>query len=99
NTLMLANYGTDSLNTNYGGNVFLDYNNYANEYGNTIGQGIHNNLIVNDLVISWQFWHNANLDFRCIYRKLDSEENTNDTNSLYFSIGVRLNEVLKQYLF
>lgn len=99
NTLMLANYGTDSLNTNYGGNVFLDYNNYANEYGNTIGQGIHNNLLVNDLVISWQFWHNANLDFRCIYRKPDSEENTNDTNSLYFSIGVRLNEVLKQYLF
>ncbi len=99
NTLMLANYGTDSLNTNYGGNVFLNYNTYANEYGNFIGQGINNNLIVNDLVISWQFWHNANLDLRCIYRKLDSDDNTNDSNTLYFSIGVRLNEVLKQYMF
>lgn len=99
NTLLMANYGTDPMGENYGGNVFLDYNTYSNEYGNFTGQGIHNQLLLNDLVVSWQFWHNANLDFRCIYRDLQVSASGQNTNELFFSIGVRLNEVLKQYLY
>ena len=99
NTSMLAFYGSDSTGTNYGGDIFKDYNTYENEYGNVIGQGVYNTLLLNDLVVSWQFWHNANIDFRCTYRKLDSEDITLNSNELFFSVGVRLNEVLKQYLF
>lgn len=99
NTLLMANYGTDPTGENYGGNVFLDYNIYSNEYGNFTGQGINNQLLMNDLVVSWQFWHNANLDFRCIYRDLQVSASGQNTNELFFSIGVRLNEVLKQYLY
>lgn len=99
NTLLMANYGTDPMGENYGGNIFLDYNTYSNEYGNFTGQGIHNQLLLNDLVVSWQFWHNANLDFRCVYRDLQVSASGQNTNELFFSIGVRLNEVLKQYLY
>lgn len=99
NTLMLANFGSDSSGTNFGGNIFNDYNTYENAYGNFVGQGIGNRLLLNDLLVSWQFWHNAHIDVRCTYRKLDSDENLNDTNELFFSIGVRLNEVLKRFYF
>ena len=99
NTLLMANYGTDPTGENYGGNVFLDYNTYSNEYGNFIGQGINNQLLMNDLVVSWQFWHNASLDFRCIYRDLQVSASGQNANELFFSVGVRLNEVLKQYLY
>ncbi|HRH53266.1 MAG TPA: hypothetical protein PLN38_08075, partial [Chitinophagales bacterium] len=99
NRLLMANYGTDPAGENYGGNVFLDYNTYSNEYGNFTGQGINNQLLMNDLVVSWQFWHNASLDFRCIYRDLQVSASGQNANELFFSVGVRLNEVLKQYLY
>lgn len=99
NTFMLAQYGTDSAGTNFGGNIFNDYNTYQSAYGNFIGQGIANKLLLNDVVVSWQFWHNAYLDLRCTYRKLDSDVDVDDSNELFFSIGVRLNEVLKNFYF
>lgn len=99
NTTMLATKGTDTSGVNYGGNIFLDYNTYASEYGNTLAQGVQEKVFLNDLMLSWYFWHNTSIDLRCIYRKADSEIDTHDTNELFYSIGIRMNEVPKWNLF
>lgn len=98
-TFILANFGCDSAGVNYGGNIFNDYNTYASAYNNVIGQGVANNLLLNDTRVSWQFWHNAYIDLHCIYRQLDNALLPENTNELFFSIGVRLNEVIQSLYF
>lgn len=99
NRLMLATRGTDTAGLNYGGNIFLDYNTYVNAYGNTVAQGIQEDILLNDLTISYYFWHNTSIDLRCIYRNADSELDANDRTELFFSVGIRMNEMLRRNLF
>lgn len=96
---MFAVRGSDSANINYGGNIFLDYNTYAQAYGNTLAQGVRETIMMQDIMASYYFWHNTSIDLRCIYRKLDSEIDLRDTNMLYFSIGIRMHEVPRWNLF
>lgn len=96
---MLATKGTDTAGINYGGNIFLDYNTYASAYGNTIAQGVQEKILLNDCMLSWYFWHNTSIDLRLIYRTVDSPLEVNNRNELYYSIGIRMNEVPKWNLF
>ncbi|MBC8045612.1 MAG: hypothetical protein H7Y00_02330 [Fimbriimonadaceae bacterium] len=91
-----AVYGSDTSDSNWGSNIFSNYNTYEQEYDNTIAQGIKNNLLLNDFVISWQFWHNMFLEGRCIYRKNDAALNQFDIDELYFGIGIRINAVMSR---
>ena len=99
NKLILSTFGSDTLNSNWGSNIFLDYNTYENVYGNFTGQGVKNTLLLNDLILSFQFWHNVFIDTRITYRKLNNEIDDYDTDEFYFSVGVRMNEVLKYFYF
>ena len=99
NNLILSAFGSDTLNSNWGSNIFLDYNTYENAYGNFTGQGVKNTLLLNDLILSFQFWHNVFIDTRITYRKLNNEIDVYDSNEFYFSVGVRMNEVLKYFYF
>lgn len=94
NCNIIANqYGADTAGTNWGGNIFKNYTTYEQEYGNVTGQGVSTILFMNDLSISWMFWHNAFIDFRYIFRKVESEWDPYDTKETFFSIGLRLNAV------
>ena len=99
NNLILSAFGSDTLTSNWGSNIFLDYNTYENVYGNFIGQGVKNTLLLNDLILSFQFWHNVFIDTRITYRKLNNEIDPFDRDEFYFSVGVRMNEVLKYFYF
>lgn len=98
NQLVMSMFGSDTSGSNFGGNPFLDYNTYENEYGNKIGQGIQNNLLLNDFTASWQFWPNVFIDGRFIYRKLSSSI-ADDQTETYFSIGIRMNDILRRNYF
>ncbi|MBP9189444.1 MAG: hypothetical protein KBF51_07880 [Chitinophagales bacterium] len=93
NNMIINIFGADTMGTNWGGNIFKNYTTYEMEYGNTTGQGASTQLFMNDLMVSWMFWHNAFIDFRYIYRKVESEWNPYDTKETFFSIGLRLNAV------
>ncbi len=99
NNLIISTFGSDTSSSNWGGNIFLDYNTYEQAYGNSTGQGVKNSLIINDLIISYQFWHNVSIDARVTYRNLDNAIDIYDRNELFFSVGVRMNEVLKYFYF
>ncbi|MFN0274419.1 MAG: hypothetical protein ACKVPJ_01640, partial [Chitinophagales bacterium] len=96
NTFINAVYGSDTAGSNWGGNIFANYLDYEQEYENHTGQGIKNSLLLNDLVISWQFWHNVFLEGRCIYRKNDAVLNQFDTDELFIGVGVRMNAGMRK---
>lgn len=99
NNLIVNIYGADTLGSNWGNDIFLNYTSYENEYGNTTGQGVRTTLLLNDLLVSWMFWHNTFIDLRFIYRKLDSEWNPYDVQETFFSIGIRLNAAGEKFYF
>jgi hypothetical protein len=51
--LMLATQGRDSLNTNYGGDVFKDYNTRVKEFGVDLFQGIKTTTLFGDIKIGY----------------------------------------------
>jgi hypothetical protein len=51
--LMLATQGRDSVNTNYGSDVFKDYNTRASEFGVNLFQGIKTNTLFGDIKIGY----------------------------------------------
>jgi len=75
--MILAGYGTDSLNSNFGKNILLDNKTRTNgtsdpDFGNTTGQGIDNDLLFFDLAISYQFKQNVFLDLQQTFRQVDN---------------------------
>jgi hypothetical protein len=89
-TAIMYNRGLDSstLSNTNGGNILRDYNNRIKETGNTIGQGISNQVIFLQLLTTYQPWHNLNIDLRLINRATKSPIVTNE---LIATIGLRLN--------
>jgi hypothetical protein len=85
-----ARYGldpTDSLN--YGGNLFKSYENYVNEYGNFIGQGITTNLTYLDAKVAYLInpKYNLRLELGGAFRQEKNDLWTNKTTIL--NIGLR----------
>ncbi len=87
----LAEYGTDVNGGNWGGNIMADLQKASQEYGNTTGQGAKTQLLLADLMVSWQFRHNAFLDCKLTHRNQNSENDAFDRKATIFQIGFRLN--------
>ena len=80
---------TDTLN--WGNNVLLSYLDRAQEYGNTIGQGIKTNQLHLDLTATFMLKHNVFIDLKQILRRTDAAENILDKNTAYTSVAFRWN--------
>ena len=89
--LIIAKFGQDPENENWGSNVLLSYFTRAQDFNNSIGQGIQTNTFQLGLDASYELYHNIFADLHFLYRKQDSEEDVNDINSSYFGAGVRMN--------
>jgi hypothetical protein len=99
-TLMYAKYGTDATDKdNWGGNPMKDYNTRKQDYGNTVGQGISNRLFLLDLNASYMLKHNLFIDLSLTSRRLDSDNNTLNKNTLNFAAALRWNIGQKQFIF
>lgn len=93
--IILATYGTDSIDSNFGKNILLDNTTRTNgtpdpDFGNEIGQGIGNDLLFLDLTISYQLKHNLFLDLQQTFRQLDNELSGEATTS-YTAFSFRWN--------
>ncbi len=97
--LTRAQYGTDTLTSNWGNNVLLDNRTRQQEYGNELGQGIATTLTIGDLTASYQLWHNIFVDLRYLYRLQDASAiNLNQkTNFLSFSLRVNIDRIRYDY--
>jgi hypothetical protein len=86
-----ANYGADTLNANWGGDVMKSYTTRERDYGNEIGQGVGTVLLYGALDVTYQLSHNLFVDARVMHRRLDSELNAFDESTTWISGAVRLN--------
>ncbi|MBF9255183.1 hypothetical protein I2I11_17935 [Pontibacter sp. 172403-2] len=88
-------YGQDVVSAadtlNWGNNVLLSYLDRAQEYGNTIGQGIKTNQIHIDLTATFMLKHNVFIDLKQIVRRTNAEDNSLDRNTVYTSVAFRWN--------
>jgi len=71
-------------NTNGAGNV-------ENEFGNYLRQGNAHRIQMVQLNATYQFWHNMYGVLKFGTRILDSDIDTEDYTSTWFSLGVRIN--------
>lgn len=83
----------DGTSTNYGSNLFENSvpNNLENEFGNYLRQGNAHRINNLDFNASYQFWHNMYGVLKAGFRNLNSDVDAEDSNSAWFSVGIRIN--------
>jgi len=84
-------YGADSSGTNYGGNIFLDYEDRESDYQVYLCQGVKSRIQLADLMLSYQLKHNIYADIRYIYRFNTSEIASRNLKTSLISLGLRMN--------
>lgn len=89
--LILANYGLDPANNNFGKDILQDYNTRNSDEGNFTGQGIATDLVFTDFTASYMIWHNAFFDAKLLYRNQDAEDPQFNQKSTIYSVSFRLN--------
>jgi hypothetical protein len=94
--LNYANYGLDTMGSNWGANIHISYIDREMEYGNKTGQGVSTNLLWGQFMASYMLKHNFFVDLNLIYRREDAALDALDNNSLIFSMGLRWNMVGRQ---
>jgi hypothetical protein len=92
-----ASLGTDSLGSNWGQDIFKNYDTRMQDFGNSLGQGVASALAYQEMVVSWQFWHNTFIDGRLVHRSFTV--NDIKDREWFFSVGVRMNNVLPAFRF
>ncbi|MEM6843238.1 MAG: hypothetical protein AAF632_13500 [Bacteroidota bacterium] len=97
--LTQAQYGTDTLASNWGNNVLLDNRTRQQEYGNELGQGIATSLTIGNLTATYQLWHNVFVDLHYLYRLQEASAiNLNQkTNFLSFALRVNIDRIRYDY--
>jgi hypothetical protein len=96
--LIYAEYGGDSNNQNWGGNVLRPYQTKVQEYGNEIAQGIKTYLAYGDFTASYQLRHNLFIDARQVVRRMNSSL-PGRKNTAFASLALRWNIPQRQHEF
>jgi hypothetical protein len=89
--LIYTDYGADSAGSNWGNNIFLDYQDYEQELDNSVGQGVSTQLLIASALLTYQLRHNLFIDLDLRYRDLQSDIATRNSNYLYIGTALRLN--------
>ena len=97
--LISANYGEDNPGENWGKNVLLDYTTFEQEYGNVTGQGVATDLLMTQLVASYQWRHNLFTDLTFTYRSEENELMAGTAPTNFVQFAIRLNAARINHLF
>lgn len=89
--LMYADYGLDTLSSDWGGNILIPNTQKERTYGNSIGQGVSTRQVYGSLRVSYQLKHNLFLDVGHVFRKVDSDHLPYEATTNYTSATVRWN--------
>ncbi len=98
-TFMQTEYGEDTADRNFGGNIFRDYTEQRAEYGNEIGQGISNKVQYADFTLSYMPVHRLYLELTQTFRRQESELAERNRQGNITQIGMRWNFARRPYLF
>lgn len=94
--IMYASQGRDTLGSNWGTDVYRNYRDRNEDYGNEIGQGVNTKILYTDLKIGYLFNPKTNLRFQIgfTYRQFSPEVEVGDlkrNTTKYFYAGLSTN--------
>jgi hypothetical protein len=99
--IMVSQQGLDDSTSDWGGNIFINYNKRQQEYNNRILQGLHNNIVNFSLTASYELAHNLYVDLSYLKRKnwggYPEYWNLPNENTGFFSLGLRWNMGRRDY--
>jgi len=81
-------YGSDPSGENWGRNIFLPLESRQMDFGNKIGQGIKTNILLANLDIGYEVFHNYFVDLKFQMR---TDNNLNPTDRYFLGGGIRVN--------
>jgi hypothetical protein len=82
--------GLDSTGVNNGGNILLDYDTRASDFGHTTTQGIANTIFSGSLNVSYRLFYRAWLDLNVNFRSTKVEQQESN-NTVWISGSFRMN--------
>lgn len=99
--LSMTTVGRDSLNSkgSYGGDILKPNTSRYSEFGNTIGQGINNQIMFGTLNLSFQLKHNLFIDGQIVVRQSKSDYAYYNKNTTITSLALRWNIARRLYEF
>jgi hypothetical protein len=97
--LVLSMIGRDGTEENWGSDILKSYTTREREYGNTIGQGVDNDILFGAATASWQLKHNLFIDASLILRNSKSADALYNNNTSVTSIALRWNAPQRLYEF
>ncbi|MEM8895693.1 MAG: hypothetical protein AAGC88_14010 [Bacteroidota bacterium] len=97
--LVSANYGEDNPGENWGKNILLPYTTFEQEFDNVTGQGVPTDLLLTQLVASYQWKHNLFTDLTFTYRNEENTLLTGTEPTSFVQFAVRLNAPRINHLF
>lgn len=83
--------GLDSTAKSFGSNVLKSYTLRVSESGNSIAQGVRQEVWMLDFTVSWQVWTNFFLDFKQVWRREQRSAVPYEPNFQLSSLSVRWN--------
>ncbi len=97
--LILIKTGRDDEGENWGGDILKSNRNLQQTFGNKIGQGVPNTIMLGSLTASYQFRHNLFLDGTLVLRRSESDLPTYNNNTSITSMALRWNIPQRLYEF
>lgn len=94
---MYYQQSNDSAGLNFGGNIFRDYDSRANNYGVTLINGVPSQSAIANFNASYELKENLFIDAGVTYRKKSYGGVFPTENTTYFTGGLRLNIVQRNY--
>jgi hypothetical protein len=91
--------GRDDATTNWGSNILVLNAPRTNTFGNTIAQGVRNNINLIDFTASYHLKHNLFVEVRYINRNSKSDEPAFNNKTNISSLALRWNIAQRSYDF
>ena len=83
--------GEDTNGENWGNNILLPSSSRQQEYGNELFQGVEQNTLLVNGLVSYELFHNCFIDLQYFQRSKDSFSDGLDLETMYVGGGFRLN--------
>lgn len=97
--VIIMNTGRDGDNENWGGNILKDSDTRLQDFGNTIAQGVRQDIVYGSFTGSWMFKHNLFVDAMLITRDSKSTDPLYLNTSTITTLSLRWNIAQRHYEF
>jgi hypothetical protein len=97
--VIMMQVGRDTINANWGSDIIKDYNTREKDFGNTISQGVKNDILLATFTATWQLKHNLFIDGSIVIRNSKSTEPVFNNNTSITSLALRWNIPQRLYEF